>query len=389
MKPKAHYEILPHEDTLAISQAALEAQKKDPTVINATLGSLYNDDHQLVHFKAVDEAIKSLPTTYPYTPSTGDLSALEAYLSWILPESFTYPHAGLWTNGGTGALYLAFDCYMNPEDAVVYGIPCWNNYPIMLKHLNVPGYTYPLFTDDNEFNLKGLFELLDETSKKHKRIMLLINDPAHNPTGYSMSIDEWILILNKLETLSKTNEVVLLIDMAYMDFSADRQRVLKLINHTPRPYLILGAYSGSKSFSLYGARIGALVAFSSEKEEFNNFKKATLFSARSTYSLPSVFGQRIVSMVLGNTSQRLNYSNELMKYRDLITKRSELLMRNLNDLNHVTYPYVEGFFMTIKTDDPQTKVSQLINKKTYTINVDCGVRVALSALNQSELDTIK
>lgn len=62
--------------------------------------------------------------------------------------------------------------------------------------------------------------------EKQNRLVIVINDPCHNPTGYSLSKDEWKEVISFLNECSKTHAVVLLNDIAYIDFSS-RQEMAK------------------------------------------------------------------------------------------------------------------------------------------------------------------
>ena len=76
-----------------------------------------------------------------------------------------------------------------------------------MHNLNVEKYS--LFEEDH-FNLNSFKSACKNVMEKQNRLVIVINDPCHNPTGYSLSKDEWKEVISFLNECSKTHAVVLL-----------------------------------------------------------------------------------------------------------------------------------------------------------------------------------
>jgi len=386
MKPKHTYRIDPELDTLFIAKKARDHQLKDHDVVNATLGSFYDEDKNFYHFHAVEEAIQHITTEYPYTPTEGVLGVSERWLDRLSQTPLTIPHASVLTNGGTGALYLALDSYVTDKDCVVTPIPTWNNNYAMVDHLHISLYTFEGY-QKGSFDIPLLKDTLTRALSHHEKVMVLLNDPAHNPTGYSFSEDTWKDILSLLHAFGMPNRILLMIDMAYIDFAELSYNPFQLFQTYAHTLTILFAVSGSKSYSLYGARAGMLVCMSNDTEDVIRFKEAVIYSARATYSLPSSFPAKVIDYL---HQQSLDaYTEELSHLKVMLKERSERLTHILDTLHIPYFTYHHGFFITIKDSDPHTRFKAFETHGIYTIPVEGGIRLAVSSLNAKDFSRIE
>lgn len=110
------------------------------------------------------------------------------------------------------------------------------------------------------------------------------------------------------------------------------------------------------------------------------FKKATLFSARATYSLPSILGQRIITSITSNPVMTNQLQSEINQQKIVLAHRTTYLIGLLSKLGYAHYSYHDGFFITIKTNEPEKVLNELKNSKIYAIKVDTGVRLAISSV---------
>ena len=276
---------------LALASEAANAKKLDPSVINATSGIFKNEKGILYEFDCVAKALKDLSVSekFAYSNSEGTpafkkavlYSVFGKYLQDIEKECFV---DAIPTPGGSGALNLAFTNYLNPGETVLLPNHMWENYLNFAKDMGVNSDTYRLFNDEDLFDIDGLNNKIDELKKSQKRIMILINDPCENPTGFCMKEKDYDALLNVARN-NPNNDFVFLMDVAYFDFynvnpDVIRSRFAKFKN-LPSNALALFVYSGSKSFGLYGLRIGALVGLSKDAKEIIAFKDAGAFSSRA------------------------------------------------------------------------------------------------------------
>ncbi len=83
------------------------------------------------------------------------------------------------------------------------------------------------------------------------RLVIIINTPAHNPTGYALSNEDWQQVVDCLSYVAPENRIALLVDAAYIDFAGDEDKYrefLPILETLPANILPIIAYSMSKTF---------------------------------------------------------------------------------------------------------------------------------------------
>ena len=207
---------------LALAKEATEAKKLDDMVINATSGTLKNEDGSLYVFSVVEKAMNSLSPNekYAYVNSAGTPEYRNAviqkvfgkFLDDIKKECYLDAIA---TPGGTGALNLAFTNYVDRGDVVLFPNHMWENYLNCAKEMEFIPQTYKLFDEEDRFNIKDIYKQVNAIKTRQKRIMILINDPCENPTGFCMVDEDYDNII-KLAKDNPDVDFVFLVDIAYM-----------------------------------------------------------------------------------------------------------------------------------------------------------------------------
>ena len=206
---------------ITLGAIAKEMKKKDPSVVNATIGMLYDEEGKLFVFDSVNEALNNLTDDekFSYASTPGPDTYHEAIKHWVLREHYSsFMNVGVMaTPGGSGAISNTFSNYLNPGDEVLLPNYMWGNYKQFAYENYASFRTYSLFDENNKFNLKDIYNQMVSLKNKQGRILLVINDPCQNPTGYTMSFDEWKSIINMINELSNDGTpVILLHDMAYI-----------------------------------------------------------------------------------------------------------------------------------------------------------------------------
>lgn len=383
MLAKKHYKLDAKGDTLHISKEARAHKLLDEMVINGTVGALYDDQHAFFEYETVKQGILNAPTKYPYGTSAGDPEVSQKWLKHMFGDDLPNRYEAMLTIGGTGALSLAMDTYLGDGEVLISGVPDWTNYQNLAEHAKLKYVTYPLFDELGSFNINGLKQSIE--THMNQKMMILINDPAQNPTGYSMDVDTWKQVLDLIHACNQNRNIVLLIDTAYIDFADDRTIAMKLLNTYDNHVLTLVAGSASKSFSLYGARLGILASFGSELE-LASFKEASLYAARGTYSLPSNFGINVLKYVFEHMN---TYQIERMEAKNMLQSRRNELLELLEEKKIKYYPQNHGFFVTLITHDPFPLFEDFKAKKIYAIPVHQGLRIALSSLSLEDIKWMK
>lgn len=381
----------PIEDTVfAIVKKAKEAKAAIGAehVVDATIGSLYNEEGTIVAFDSVftpyNEIAKETKAAYAASFVGNDSFRKQVY-EWIVGGTgSTLAHSVIATPGGTGAVAITLQEILDEGETVILPEIAWGSYKLMatMDNLNVKSYT--LFEGDH-FNLTSLKETCREVMKTQKKLLLVINDPCHNPTGYSMSIEEWKEVVVFLNECSREVPVVLLNDIAYIDFSYDLEHCrdyIKTFNGFTENVMAVIAFSCSKALTSYGLRCGAAILMAQAEAAVRDVEIVFEKAARATWSnIPNAAMENFTYVTTTNYDA---YMKEKAMYVDLLKQRSEIFTSEADACGLVYYPYKEGFFVTVKIEDNDLRDTfheLLMKQHIYTVKVNKGIRVAVCSLS--------
>lgn len=375
---------------ITLGAIAKEEKKKDPSVVNATIGMLYDENEKLFAYKSVDEALSQLSTDekYAYGSTPGSKAFHDAVKSWVFREyydEFKDKSRVMATPGGTGALSNTFANYLDENDKALLPDFMWGNYKQVLYENHQDFMTYKLFNDEGHFNIDDLKNSMLKLKKEQGRILVVINDPCHNPTGYSMTEDEWVNVINLINEISSDGTpVILLHDMAYIDYSKEgfsfTRKNISLYKKLNDNALVIMAFSGSKTLALYGVRIGAQVCVSNNKTNLDDFDKANKFSSRSKWSNSTNLGMNLVVKVFTDVKLRKSFEDELKSSRETLIKRANAFLEESKKCGLKTLPFDCGFFVTIPCANPEKAYEYLVTKKVHIIPMGKVLRVTISAI---------
>lgn len=380
---------------VTLGSIAKSAKLKDKDVINATIGMLYDEEGKLFTFDSVNKVLEGLSAeekfAYPSTP--GNPEYHEALKRWIFRQYYdeilsTMYCSVMATPGGSGAISNTFSNYLNPKDCVLLPEYMWPNYE-QLAYENFASYeTYKMF-DKDHFNLVDIKSKILELKHKQNRIVLVINDPCHNPTGYSMKYEEWVELTDFINEVTKDNTpFILLYDMAYIDydqrgFDATRKNILLFSKLNPSVLTVL-AFSGSKTMALYGLRIGAQIALGKDKMAVDEFYQANKFSSRAKWSMTTNLGMNLIAKVILNDATRMTFEEELKESSRMLSKRADAFLEECRKYDIKTLPFTCGFFITIPCEDPLLIYNKMIQKKIHIIPLDHAIRITIAAISLEE-----
>lgn len=355
------------------------AAKQDPQAINATVGCLCDEDGKLLTFNTVfgNEKNISFANNAAYASPSGNNNYLDTIKEFVLGDRVKTPSRILATAGGTGCLFMGLKTCLDENDTVIFPEIAWGNYGVIAQELNLN----PVFYDIYDIN--SMFQRIDEAKDK---VVLVINSPCHNPCGMSYTYDEWKTIIDKLNNCGK--EVVLLNDVAYIDYAySDAKKYFELFNHLNDNVLVLIAYSCSKSFSYYGKRVGAYISVNNDEEFLDTYLNYCTRVARATWSNVNNGAMQNIADVLKNHFDE--YINEKQQAIDMLKKRSDLFVKQAKECGLDTYPYNEGFFVTLRVPDLEKRDlihETLIKNHIYTIKVKKGIRIGLCSISLKTAD---
>lgn len=359
--------------------ANLAKADNDPSTINATIGSFYNEQGKLLTYPAVFENESKLTPTQKAAyaeGAQGNKRFIDTITKFVLANKVNHSRC-LATAGGTGGISLSISMCLEEDDTIFLPEIAWGNYNLIAKEFNLNIVNY------DPYNIDSLLDKL----KDDKKTFIVINSPCQNPCGCSYSYEEWKKLFDKVNSFK--NEVIILDDAAYMDYANDSnyKDYFELFNSTSENVLVLLAYSCSKSFSYYGLRLGALFIINDNEELLDELENQFRKHNRTIWSSVNNGAMINVADVLEN------HFAEYIKQKDesveLLKQRSDLFIKQAKENKLELYPYKEGFFVTLKIVDNNLRDEihkKLIDNHIYTIKVNKGIRVGICALNMSTID---
>lgn len=379
------------EDTIFAANAACVAAAKKigaENVTNATIGAILDEDEKLVCLPTVDKVFRSLSTDelIAYAPISGLPDYLEEVLNAAFGDSRPEGYmAAVATSGGTGVIHHAIWNYMDEGETALTSDWYWDPYSVLCNDMGRKLDTYTMLDENNKYNLPALKAKVEEILSKQKSLLLIINTPAHNPTGYSLSEEDMQgvidILKNATEGTGKT--VTLLLDIAYIDYAGERQAVRKFfkkISNLPANILTIVAYSMSKGFTMYGQRTGAMIGVSSSKEVIDEFKGINQYTSRATWSNINRPAMKTLATVYKDPELLAAVQKERNDYYQMIKARADLFMKEANECGLKCLPYIAGFFLSIPDTDPEAVCSKLHDDNIFAVPLKAGIRIALCAV---------
>ena len=374
---------------LAIEAAAKYGKDK---VLNATVGSILDETGSMVLLPTVEKIYRNLPANdiAAYAPIDG----LPNYLSGIQdvtfrqsrPEAYT---AAIGTAGGTGALHHAIWNYSELGDTVISSDWYWGAYTTLIGDAMRKFDTFAFYTEEKTFNVAAFEAKVLDVLGRQESLLSIINSPAHNPTGYSLTDSEWDAVLDVLiGQATKGKRIALLVDIAYLDFAGDAEKCrqfMKKFSNLPANMIVMLSVSMSKSFTLYGQRAGAVIGISSDKEAIGEFKAAMDVTSRGTWSNINRSAMKILATINEDKALFDAVEKERAEYKELIEKRSAIFVDEAAQVGLDILPYCGGFFISIPTTNSAAAVDKLMEKQIYTLPLQKGVRIATCATPLAQL----
>lgn len=385
---------IPSEDKIfGISQRAkhrAEQEGKDK-VINGTIGSLLDDDGQLVVLSTIMDITKQLaPVDFAdYAPIGGLVQFKDAVQKAAFGSFKPKSHVQvISTPGGTGAIRNTISNYSEPGDRILTSDWHWAPYNTIAGEMGRSIDTFCLFNEAGSFHIESFREKVEELTQEQDNVILILNTPAHNPTGYSLTSEDWDGVVSVLkETSQKGGGIVLLVDVAYIDFAGDeelyRQFFTKL-DDLPQNVLPVIAYSLSKTFTLYGTRCGAMICMAATSEIAEEFKRVCEFSSRGTWSNSAKLAQVILSRVYSDKALLQKVNEERAKYREMLIKRGKAFSEEAEKVGLEIVPFDAGFFISIPCENSAEASKQLEKEGIFIVPLAKGLRVSVASISEEK-----
>lgn len=228
--------------------------------------------------------------------------------------------------GGTGGLKVGADFLrkFSPAAKVSISDPSWENHRALFEAAGFAVGTYAYY-DPSTHGL-AFDAMCASLQAMDPGTIVVLHACCHNPTGVDPAPEQWDRIL----ALVRARGLVPFLDLAYQGFGAGTDAdaaVVRKFAATPGPLFVSNSFS--KSFSLYGERVGALTVVAADRDEAVRVLSQLKRVVRANYSNPPTFGGQIVALVLTNPELREIWEVELGGMRERIREMRELLVKKL------------------------------------------------------------
>ena len=315
-----HVDPYPGDPILTLN----EDFQKDPRTdkINLSIGIYFDEQGRLPVMNAVRQAESAGLSTIgpkPYLPMTGHPAYREAVQHLLFGADHEAVKSGriatIQTLGGSGGLKVGGDFLKRyfPNSQVWVSDPTWDNHRAMFEGAGFQVNTYPYY-DAATGGLK-FDAMLSAIDALPAQSIVLLHACCHNPTGVDLSNDQWLQLIDVI----KARKLLPYLDIAYQGFGAGIEEdafALRALADAGVSFFVANSFS--KSFSLYGERVGGLSVVCPDKAQAQLVIGQLMSAVRRNYSSPPTHGAQIVAKVLQTPDLRTVWADELTAMRDRI-----------------------------------------------------------------------
>ncbi|MCK6402052.1 MAG: aspartate/tyrosine/aromatic aminotransferase [Sphaerotilus natans subsp. sulfidivorans] len=380
-------EMAPRDPILGLNEQF--AADTNPAKVNLGVGVYYDDNGKLPLLKCVVEAERQMleaPKARGYLPIDGIAAYDKAVQGLVFGADSEVVTGGrvatVQAIGGTGGLKIGADFLkkVNPNATVLISDPSWENHRALFSNAGFPVGTYPYYDAENRgINFAGMLAAIDAAPAG---TVILLHACCHNPTGYDITGEQWDQVIASI----KARNLVAFLDMAYQGFGdgiAEDGAVIGKFVAAGLDFFVSTSFS--KSFSLYGERVGALSVVCASKEEATRVLSQLKIAIRTNYSNPPTHGAQIVATVLTTPALRTMWEDELAAMRVRIKEMRTLLVEKL------TAAGVQGDLSYIVRQKGMFSYSGLNKDQMVRLRGEFGVygvdsgRICVAALNTKNI----
>ena len=364
----------------------------NPAKVNLGVGVYFDDNGKLPLLQCVQAAEKTMmekPTPRGYLPIDG-IAAYDAAVKSLVFGFDSEPVksgrvATVQGIGGTGGLKIGADFLkkLNPTAKVLISDPSWENHRALFTSAGFTVETYRYY--DAAKRGVDFDGMVADLSAAAPGTVILLHACCHNPTGYDISAAQWDQVID----IIKAKSLVAFLDMAYQGFGHGIQEDGAVIGKFVTAGLdFFVSTSFSKSFSLYGERVGALSVLCGSKEEADRVLSQLKIVIRTNYSNPPIHGGAVVAAVLNNPELRALWEKELGEMRVRIKAMRQKLVDGLKaagvkeDMNFIT-TQIGMFSYSGLTKDQMVR----LRNEFGVYGTDTG-RMCVAALNSKNIDYV-
>ena len=364
----------------------------NPHKVNLGVGVYYDDNGKLPLLECVQEAERQMmevPKARGYLPIDGIAVYDSAVKNLVFGAESDAVKSGrvatVQALGGTGGLKIGADFLkrLNPDAKVLISDPSWENHRALFTQAGFTVETYPYYSAAGHgIDFDGMLGAL---AAAPAGTVVVLHACCHNPTGYDITADQWERVI----AVVKAKQLVPFLDMAYQGFGygiKEDGAVIGRFLESGQNFLVSTSFS--KSFSLYGERVGALSVLCQDKDEAGRVLSQLKIVIRTNYSNPPIHGGTVVAMVLNTPELRSMWEKELGDMRLRIKQMRIALVEKLKasgverDMNFITAQIGMFSYSGLSKD-------QMVRLRTEfgVYGTDTG-RMCVAALNSQNIDYV-
>ena len=383
-------EMAPRDPILGLNEQY--AADPNPAKVNLGVGVYFDDNGKLPLLQCVQAAEKAMmdkPAARGYLPIDGIAAYDNAVKALVFGAESDVVKAGrvatVQAIGGTGGLKIGADFLkkISPNAKVLISDPSWENHRAIFTNAGFEVGSYRYY---DAANRKVDFDgMLADLNAAAPGTIVVLHACCHNPTGYDITAAQWEQVIAAV----KAKGLVAFLDMAYQGFGYGIAEDGAVIGKFVAAGLnIFVSTSFSKSFSLYGERVGALSVVANDKDEAARVLSQLKIVIRTNYSNPPTHGGAVVAAVLNNPELRALWEKELGEMRVRI---KEMRQKLVDGLKAAGVKQDMGF---ITTQIGMFSYSGLSKDQMVRLRNEFGVygtdtgRMCVAALNSKNIDYV-
>lgn len=364
----------------------------NPNKVNLGVGVYYDDDGKLPLLECVKTAERQMmeaPKARGYLPIDGIAAYDSAVKNLVFGAGSEAVKSGrvatIQALGGTGGLKVGADFLkrLAPNAKVLISDPSWENHRALFTNAGFVVEAYPYYDPTRRgINFDGMLTALNAAPAG---TIVLLHACCHNPTGYDLTAGQWDQVI----AVTKAKQLVPFLDMAYQGFGAgiaEDGAVIGKFVASGQDFFVSTSFS--KSFSLYGERVGALSVLCSSKEEADRVLSQLKIVIRTNYSNPPTHGGQVVATVLNTPELRALWEKELAGMRVRIKQMRTTMVQKLKaagvkqDMSFIEQQ-VGMFSYSGLTKDQMVR----LRNEFSVYGTDTG-RMCVAALNSKNIDYV-
>ncbi|KPK32048.1 MAG: aromatic amino acid aminotransferase [Betaproteobacteria bacterium SG8_40] len=388
--PLAGVELAPRDPILGLTE--LYVADTRPSKVNLGVGVYYDDNGKVPLLECVSRAEQQLvaaASPRAYLPIDGLPAYDKAVAQLVFGAQSPLIKDGrivtLQTLGGTGGLKVGADFLRRicPDAQVWISNPSWENHRGLFENAGFTVNNYPYYdASTHGIDFKGMADCLNGLPAGS---IVVLHACCHNPTGVDLSREQWA----QIAAIVKQRNLIPFMDIAYQGFGDSTEAdayAVRLFSGEVSPVFVANSFS--KSFSLYGERVGGLSVVTQDADESGRILSQLKRIVRTNYSNPPTHGGQIVATILNDDKLRALWETELAAMRERIRQMRDALAGGIKQrVPGADFGFVKqqrGMFSYSGLSKEQVR---RLREEYSVYAIDSG-RICVAALNSKNIDYV-